>query len=378
MVNAELQYISDTILLDKFITVSSGLLITKEAGATDTIKNYIFSIADDIKNEIKKDVQDRVKNEGLFGAFVSYLSYGWTILKGHWLLGALLQVLESFGFSPGTIINSVIESFRPDLEAGRIPSLDKANQVVKANLPVEGNEGFPTEADKPQPADDMLYVLRNADENNNLVRILRQGEFRREAGIGDRVRGWLLGVGPRRSNMLGGGLIAWVIKTILLALSGAAIVGIKHEIGEKITGPSAPSGASFPGTTEETPAKPKEEIPQLSGPAPIAHDMKSTGWGETYHSNTGNTIWVVPLIKNNVKISLFVWSYLIYPDLREKEPIVWNTPAFNIIASNLEQFRDKDSPKFLIVPRGIHTIKEIVDRFVGHVAQRLKTEPKAA
>ena len=84
------------------------------------------------------------------------------------------------------------------------------------------------------------------------------------------------------------------------------------------------------------------------------------------------------MIKNNVKISLFVWSYLIYPDLREKEPIVWNTPAFNIIASNLEQFRDKDSPKFLIVPRGIHTIKEIVDRFVGHVAQRLKTEPKAA
>lgn len=350
MNNGDLQFAADVLLIDKISTID--IAISKQAGIADEVINMAKSGA----LALKKEVEERVKTEGIFSVFTYYF-----MAKSGWLMKmAMLLAEEIGGISIGGILNSVWNALRGTVKGEEQISPQKVNQVVKNAV----QENITVTAQVPN---DMLYDLRKIESEGGIVRLAGRGNF---------VLRLLRALDPTRARWMVGGFIAMFVKTILwgvglLTMGGVAkklITGDDDEDDEKEE-EGTPVGSGY---FEKS--KPKRKVTPLSWVPPIVpHAMKESGMGITHFINDGTTkIWSIPL-KTNLRNTMIMWAESIYPDLKGKGNLIATTPAFNIMVSNLNKYVEQ-SGYFITIPPNFHSIKEIVDHFVGQTARKLERE----
>jgi hypothetical protein len=347
----DLQFIADTLLIEKLATIEAG--IRKEAGLSDIIKGSLDFIVSEVK--------ERVQKEGLAGALLTYFTMN--AARAWWPGAIVIMIADSFGFSPGAFLKKMYDALKGPIESGEQVSMEEVNSIGKR---IVEEEAGPLER---EAADDLLYEIRQIEKNGQLVRYAIGGPsslFR----LFDKLKG----KGSRRAISRGkwtmGGLLLYFIKAVLI---GAGMItgskAITHALTKDKTEEPGGGYAATPQEKKETESKPKYTVPPLSWVPPVVtHSLTASGRGQTYFNNNGvSTIWQVPL-RGPLANTIIYWAGYVYPELEKARPLIAAEPAFNIMVSNLNKYVDGN---FLLVPPNFHSIKDIVDHFAGQVARKL-------
>lgn len=353
MAKGEIQFIADFLLLEKIAIIESG--ITKNAGLVDSIKSSLGFIVDEVKG--------RVEREGIMGTLITYLSVNYA--RRWWPGMVAIMIADSFGFSAGSFFKKILDSLKGPIENNEQISLSDINSIGKR---VVEEEAGPMETTS---SNDFLYDLRKIEKEGKLIRYAAPG------GVLARILGSL---SPRRGKWAIGGILLLFVKAVLwgaglLTVSAAAskVVGIDRDKGDKSEEDKDKPGSGFFVSKEEGSAPIRSvQVPALSwAPPKVSHSLPTSGQGQTYFENNGVTsIWQVPL-HNSLPETMTMWAQAVYPDLKGAEQVIMADPAFNIMVSNLSKYVEGN---VLLVPPNFHSIKGIVDHFVGQVARKLLKE----
>jgi hypothetical protein len=191
-----------------------------------------------------------------------------------------------------------------------------------------------------------------------------------KAGILSTLLKAVFSASPRRGNLLSAGFAVWVVKTMLKGLAALALTaGVKNMIS-----PKTPSGET--GKSQEQPALSQQqeeevthkmkEIPYF--PQEVPHNLKSSGRGQDIHKNDEDTVWWAQ-IRGSVGDTLISWAEDIYPELADHDNEIRISNSFNrmvnILGNNVYN-------NYIRMPEGLNTRKQVVDKFVGDVASKIK------
>jgi len=336
---------SDCKLLDKFIIINAGLSGNNELIKNAGIISSLEGIGQSIVSDIKAGFQER----------------GWKFILDY-LTPAIFK--RFFGFT-GMIVGFVLEATGIHVDDYIIKAFDWAKDQVKSLI---SSKGEITKEDVDSmtnglSASSSLSVLYEIEKQGHIVNILKNNSMEKTAGVFDfipKIISWLIGEGKYKTiPELIKGLIKWFIKAVLLGVAG--ISGAKYLVN-KTTEPS----------TEQS-ATPKEQIVNPI-PAAQSHSLNASGQGMQHHENAYNTAWVVKLINNSIPDTLIAWALRIYPQLAGHENEIRQSSSFNNMVSILDNNYNTNTPAYLeIIPNsGLHTWKDIVDRFVGETARNIK------
>jgi hypothetical protein len=370
MKKAELQYIADTLLLQKIATMDAGLI--KEAGVVD----MFTGMASSIKNE----VQERVRKDGVWTTLAEYLLSGTAMrLLGPW--GFAISAFGSLvGFDISSFFRSIVLALKGKLESGQNVSMDEVNSIGKSVAqqqigPITSENSF----------DPFLY-LRKVEAEEKLFRLIRTGQrgyygqggflgqvnqqnpFFSKGNALQRIFGGLFAARRHSSiKWLIAGVIIWLIKTILL---GSGVMDVSPAIKNKFLGnkDNKPSSENEPGAaySDRVPDKPEvEKVPEVNLPPIIQNNLKESGQGTQHHPNDGKSMWVVPLIEQSISKTLISWAVNVYPELKGHEDNILKSALFVNMVNLLNKEIDPNSPKYLIIPKGITSRKDLVDRFIS-------------
>jgi hypothetical protein len=352
----DVQYLADSILLEKLAIMEIGF--SKTAGIMDELGG--------LGSTIKSEVSSVVGDKGIATTLEEYLATG-VIMKllGPW--GYVISIAASYlGFDIGAFIGSIIEFIKGKMSSGESISLDDINSAGKSLIPSDTanvDDGLATTAD-------MLIFLRKANSEGNIMK-LAAGHFEQanknvpffggNGGILGKIFGNLFYARRGQSKILTiiAGIIVWVIKSVLL---GAGVVGAGKLVNHYTHKDSTPN-------TENSVNKESEPTQQahFNIPAPIPNSFTSSGDGNQYHINDGSSMWIVPLLNKDVAKTLIWWTTSIYPELKGHESEFTNTSSFNNMVSLLNTQIDPSHPEYVKIPPGLHTRKEVIDRFAGEV-----------
>jgi len=348
----KLQQVSDTILLDNIMIILTGLNrdMVKEAGLVESFH--------DIAENIKRLVHQKVQEKGKFHALTEVLTAGTLLNLMGPMKGALTFGAQLFGIPIQGIIEKAVDAILPKLERGE--------KLTPRDLDVEASANY---------LNIKLAVLDDAHKNNQLFRLLRENQ----AGLHENIKlaaksggfGAMLArffaSKNKGSQSLFVKIILWFVKTALL---GAGLMYVSPSISKEVKDSVHPL---FGGDGEKkTDGLQNEERESVTLPPIKSHNFKASGKGEQFHQNNTSSMWIVPIINGDVKKTLLSWAKEIYPELKEKDNIILSSISFNKIASILDSLIEPGSPNSLVVPEGIHTRRNIVDVFIGDVAEKLK------
>lgn len=359
MKKGEIQYIADTLLLEKLATIEAGL--TKEAGIVDMFTGMAVSI--------KNEIAERVQKDGVWATLAEYLLSG-TVMKllGPWGF-AISLVASAVGFDVSGFFRSIVLAIKDKIQGGQKLSMDEVNEIGKS---LAQQHAGPIEA---QGQNDFFHYLRKAEAEGKLIRLIKSGQglsrvnkvtpFFPGGGVLNRIFGGLFAAKRFGSiKWIVAGIILWLIKTTLL---GAGVMDVSPAIKENFLGKKEdgqkPEAAST-GRSATTPASSEENRPNITLPSVIPNGFNASGNGEVEHPNNGKSVWIVPLLNNSIPKTLISWTLEIYPELRGYEDNILKSTLFNSFVYILNKEYDTNSPGYLSVPSGITSRKNAVDRFV--------------
>lgn len=320
MIKGEIQYVADSLLLQKLATIEYGL--TKNAGIIDMFSGLFSSIKNDISAKVEKD--------GVLPVLAGYLTEGAIIsLLGAW--GAPIAAAATlFGFDISNFATTIFSSIKDKIENGEKINLNDVNEHGRSVFSSVNN--------------DMLYSLRKAEFEGTIVK------------NGGMLSSLLKG---KTGKQLLVGIITWVIKAILV---GAGVSEGTQSV-KKVVNETFPSKDNEQTQNSEEAAHPvKVNLPPL-----IHNSFNSSGDGNQYHINDGSTVWVVPLLNQSIEKTLIWWTISIYPELKGHESELTQSSSFNNMASILRSGIESNHPDYLTIPQGLHSRKDVVDRFAGAV-----------
>jgi len=330
MIKGEIQYVADTLLLEKLAVMEYGL--TKNAGIVDMLGGMASSIKDEIAN--------KVKEKGLATVLEEYLVSG-VIMKilGPWGY-PIKWGAELLGFDVDGFIDSLIEFVKNALSAGKAITLDEVNQAGKSLAGVTA------------ASNDMLIFLRKAEFEGTIMKHAGITDYVERAnrnipffggsgGILGRIFGYLARTGNGKSKILAiiTGIIVWAVKTVLL---GAGVAGVstivknyshKNETPGETKEPSETENASY--QTQVSNSEESAHPVKINIPAAIPNSFTASGDGNQYHINDGSTVWVVPLLNKSIEKTLIWWTITIYPELKGHESELSQSSSFNNMVSIL-------------------------------------------
>ena len=321
MIKGEIQYMADSLLLEKLATIEYGL--TKNAGIIDMFSGLFTSIKDEIAA--------KVKERGVLTVLAEYLTEGAIIsLLGPW--GIAIEAAASYlGFDIGAFAVSVFSSVKDKIEVGESINLNEINEQGKAL----GKLAF----------NDMFFSLRKAEAEGTIVK--------NGGGLGSLLKG-------KSAKSLLVGIVTWVIKSILIGAGvNEGAKAISKEVS-KHTNNGESSNVESNSPSDLHPVK-------VNLPPVIPNTFKASNDGNQYHINDGSSVWVVPLLNKSVEKTLIWWTVTIYPELKGYENELTQLSSFNNMASILKSGIEINHPDYLTIPQGLHTRKEVVDRFAGAV-----------
>ncbi len=373
--NGNLQYIADTLLLEKILRIEEGM--TKQAGLVDTFRS--------VAEGIKKQVADRVERDGVGTTLVNYLAPA--VLGRIWApFGILASVASFYGVNIGQIINSMMSSLKGKIEAGQTLTMNEINEAGKQASGVS-EDPFSYSV----VANDFFHDIRIVESEGKLIRLVKEAQ---SWGTTNNATPMFGGKGSILAKIFGNlgrlkgkwfliGIVVWFVKTVLL---GAGLVegteAIAKGVGLKEKTDNIDSTNSEENNTQiinDTKGKDTETANYIKPvainlPTAISHNFKPSGQGQQYHINDGQSIWVVPLINGNVEDTLLSWTTYIYPEVAGFENELKNTQPFNKMVSVLSNGINPQSPNYLTVPKGLNTRKAIVDKYVGALSGKINKD----
>jgi hypothetical protein len=364
----DLQYLADSLLIDKLATINVGLTKNADMG------NMVSSLAQSVLSEFKTQVEAGGGGAtGVMSALTQFFLMG----VFPWPLKIIFSILNSFGFNVISVLKYVWQQLEPYIISGQQLTNDQVKTVTQNAVRAEGGE--PSE--DLSESDDMLYALRKFESDGMLVRIARSNN---SSGIAAAIGNVFKINGPKNGKWLSGGFLFYIIKTILmgagLLTAGTAVkkyLSNEDETEEQsgVATEEQSGVATYTGDAKQD-SKQVEQRQYSIKPLPwvppvVPNSLTETGNGQTYFTNDGiNKTWSVPL-KGSLKNTMILWAGYVYKELQGREDILSSTPAFNIMVSNLSNYTDRS---YLSVPPNFHSLKEIVDTFAGQAAR--KFEPK--
>lgn len=355
MTKGNIQYFADTLLLEKLAIMEYGL--TKEAGLAEALEGMASSIIGNIKEEVKEKGMATVLEEHLVSGIILKMlgPWGYAIEFG----------AKALGFDINSYIDSLINFVKSAISSGKQLTFDEVNQAGKSLSGVTASN-------------DMFMFLRKAEAEGNIMKYAGIGDylsiankanpfFGGKGGILSRIFGNLFNMrsgGKSKILMIIVGLIVWAIKTILL---GAGVAGASSAIGNYIHKDAPAETKSQDNTTENASFQTENSVHpvKVNLPPTIPNSFSSSGDGNQYHINDGSSVWVVPLVNQSVEKTLTYWANSIYPELKGHESELNQLSSFNNMASALKAGLEENHPDYLTIPQGLHSRKDIVDRFVG-------------
>ena len=347
MSTGEIQYIADSILIEKVVKLDVAL--TKEAG----LVNDIFSgVGSAVSSYVKSNV-DFSSPAGTAKSVLKLLAPG-MLFRVHPLLAFLYYIANEYGYDIVGTIDSIVDSISGKINAGEPVSPEEINQAALAKSSSVNN--------------DLFYGLRELEKTGTLLKSSKRG--------GKPIGGSFFGVkgAPILSNLFGFldrsksgagksllvGFVAWFIKTILLSAGLLAIgAGAKKVIQ---TGKDAITNED--GTKIDSISEPNQKT------KPIQEKEM-----DQEKAQENDTSWYMPIINGSLENTVLAWVSEFYPDLSEYEDIILKTNSFNSVIRDLS---GKISGSYLVVP-GNFDKKSTVDRFVRDVEReidKLKNEAK--
>lgn len=367
MSKGNLQYLSDTLLLEKVLRIEEG--ITKQAGLVDSFRNAA--------NAIKEQVANRVKQDGVGITLVNYIAPA--VLGRIWPpLGIVATLASLWGVNIGQIMNGMMNSLKSKIESGQLLTMSEINDAGKS---VSGSLGG-SEDDifKSEAGDDFLYALRKIETDGKLTSLVREAQYRSWSGAFKaapnlRGSGGVLGkifgsVGRGKGKWLLIGIVIWFVKTVLLGAglvegteAAAKAVGVKDKVDEIKTNITTDNKSDEKQDTYHA----DYIAPAVSIPNTIPHNFKPSGQGQQYHLNDGQSIWIVPLLNGDTADTLISWALSIYPEIQGRENELRSLQPFNNMVSILNSGINPKSPNYLTVPKGLNSRKTVVDKFIGAI-----------
>jgi hypothetical protein len=383
MNNIDLQYLSDTILIERVAALEFGLV--KQAGLFDSLN--LSGVASSVKNFVTSHVTNDAPG-GYVGSVLALMapSVLWRINP---FVGILYLVASQFGFDIQSVISKIVAAIRPKLEKGLPISADEITNIGKSIVAQHiGGEATAAPDDLFEP----LRKLSNEDLNKlaasgdalEPLRALLSGNSPGGAsgslpktpllsgGDGSliqRVFGQLFSA-PRtagKGKWLLGGFVIWIIKTILVGaglLAGAeaisGMLGHKKPVSDT---KSKPQSDEHDGHTDS-------ETPSATPATPVAPVASQTPGAQS------NELWVVPLVGNGtVEDTLVTWALDLYPNLVHYDNIeqtIESNPAFAATAAFLKKDPRKLGTRTMVMPQTFSSRKQVVDTFIDDVIRNLK------
>lgn len=320
MEKAELQYISDTLAMNRLegLEKHAGIISSVFGGLLSSLSGTVSQFGQEKLNtdnpeDLVLNLLDMVGTGALFG-FSPVLGIIYTIAS------------EMFGFDLKKVAKDIINSIAPTLREGIAPTHDAITQATKNAISSQGGTA--------EASISLEYLTKFA-------------------GPLDALRSFFGKAGRRRSTSLFGGIIGWLIKTLLigagLKLGANFVENVGGKVKEEVLGPSSP---------ESKPESSYEVVHQVEAPT----KYQASGRGEQRFPNDDKNYWVVPLINGNIRDTLSTWVLDIYPDAPIYE--VEKSSAFNRTVSMLQDNWKSESPGRLTMPKRFHSRKEVVDSFI--------------
>lgn len=365
-----LRYVSDSLLIDKILTIESANMI-RTAGIADSLKGIAGSIAGFIQSNVD------TSSPSAFGISLLKLMTPAIMFRVSPIIGgALIFASELFGFDIGSIWDAILSPIKGKIESGEQVDPNEIDRVGEALL-------ISTNDDESNVNDNSLFADLHALENEGtLLKAAQWGGYRRPPVGGPwlfprrgtsflhKIFGFL---GPGRGRNLAVAFVVWFIKTILASaglLAGAK--AIKEFMGmgdakkeEKVEQPRE----TRPSETMPV-AVQKPVLMPIQVPVAKTHTLKASGRGEEYHRNDEASLWIIPLY-GSLRNTLVLWAKDVYPELAGYDSIISNNVDFNKILNELSKYLNTRNPNSLVMPPGFNTRRQVVDLFAGSVAQSL-------
>ena len=344
MTSGEIQYIADSILIEKLASLDNAL--NKEASLVDDIFSGVGSA---VSSFVKSNV-DTSSTGSLIKSVANLLAPA-MFFKAHPLLGVLYTIGSTFGYNLTGMLSSVVGSIMPKITAGEKVTPEEVNQAGLAQSGMAANA-------------DLFRDLKELEKNGNLIKSAQKTQPLGGAMFGAKGAGLLYRLfgflgqkrkGAGKSLMLG--FIVWFVKTILLSAGLLAVGGATKSL---VTGDE---GKTQVGTPEQN----APETRTTTAPS----NLRPSGAGQVFNANDANSAWYVPVIGKDITQTLLGWAVEIYPDLSGYEDIIVNTPSFrrarDLLAKEYEQGKD-----FVIVPPGFNRRIDIVNQFAGDAHSQIQ------
>lgn len=375
MSNGDIQYLADSLLIEKLFLIDAGL--NKQAGVSD----LLGSLEGSVKNWAAEHI-DTTSITGILTSLSDLMVPG-ILFKINPLFGALATVASMFGFSPSVIVKRILMYMRPKLERGESISLDEVNSIGRDAISSEAGS-MEAEASK-----DMFWPLREIEKRGELVRFLKQGQYRFKSqttpdipffggssgSVIERVFGQLFKTRQNgKAKWLLGGFIVWIIKTVLLGAGLIAVGDIGKHIGKSLTQTTEPQNKIKPDDSEYE-IKPQDS-PHPGGmfvsyKQPVKQDLTPTGYGQELHQNDSKvSTWYVPVIGGTVEATLLQWARYVYSEFEGQSALIASTPSFK---RAVQEMRANFEPgaAHMQVPNKFKSIRQVVDLFANDVAAKL-------
>jgi hypothetical protein len=355
----EIQYVSDTILLEKTFRVLSEFNDGNINKYAFDMGSLLSGIGENIHSFIGSQIHDK-DSGGITRTIIDLLApavfFGLNPVLG--FVVAFAQ--EAFGFDMYSVYQKIHDAIIPDVEAEKPISADKINNIAKSAIPNTDEE----ETDE-QHADDLLYPLRALEENGQLTKeaLGRRSFYSSKDTRFKPLQSLLEVIGKRKGMSFITGIIAWFLKTILLS-AGLLIVG---GVAAKALG----FGVKQQNTTTTQPEQTNTQQPQQNTQQPTQMSIPApSGAGAYVYKNKPNDIWVENLNGRQPYEMILQWALGSYPSLYQYDNIILNTPSFwNAVRSVTENWRPGQSD--IAIPDPYKKRDDVVSLFINDVFRNI-------
>lgn len=354
----EIQYIADTLLIEKVIKLDSAL--TKEAGLVDEVFSGVGSA---VSSFVKSNID--TSSPGALSKSVLALLVPGTLFRIHPLLSFLYYIGKEYGYDMAGMVSSITDKISDKIKAGEQVTPEEVNSAA-----LSISKGAST---------DLFSELRAIEQEGGLLKTAQRG--RQPFGgsmfpssklpVLQRIFGFLNQRSKGSGKSLMGGFIAWFVKTVLLsagllAVGGAAKAGVskikdddkkddaeKTQPNQEQSGQSVQSGQSGQSYTGQGQEKSKQS--------------QESQQSQQSQGSTGT--WYVPVLGGSVYNTITDWAVEFYPDLSGYEDIIERTPSYNKVVNELSEYVQG---RYFVLPSSFNSREQIVADIATDAKQEIK------
>jgi len=348
----EVQYVSDTILLEETFQVLAEF-------NDNRFEKYAFDLAS-ILPSIGNEISSLVGGHYSTSRTIVDLLVPGVFFGIHLLLGALVAAAQHYGYDLTSIYEKIKSAIMPDLKAGKPVTAEQINNAAQAAIPAV-EEISSIEPSDEDAVDDLLYPLRAMRNNGQLTKEAIGKSYiernRAEGGWLNPLKGLLNLFSSRRRGNIIVGLLSWFLKTILLSAGLLAVAGVVLPKKNPITGqePASPVGSAQ-----------SNQNTGVQKPAP-------TGAGSYIYKNSPGDLWIENLNGRQPHEMILDWALQSYPSLDQYKSIILNTPSFwNAVRSITEKWRPGQID--VSIPDPYKSRDDVVNLFINDVFKSVKGE----